>query len=79
LFRENRGIPAHDLIFNWWYYKDAGSFEGVFDLKNVSSNKVSFTAPKVNQAETIHIILEVSDNGSPSLKGYQRIIVKVNP
>jgi hypothetical protein len=68
-----------DFKFNWWYYKDAGSFEGIVDLKDESSDKVSFTAPKVKQAEMIHIILEVSDNGSPSLKGYQRIIVKVIP
>ena len=68
-----------ELKFNWWYYKDAGSFEGIVDLEGVSSDKTSFITPTVNQIETIHIILEVSDNGSPSLKGYQRIIVEIIP
>ncbi|MBX2841233.1 MAG: DUF1593 domain-containing protein [Flammeovirgaceae bacterium] len=68
-----------EVKFNWWYYKDAGSFEGDIDLKDEGSDKISLTAPKVDKTETVHIILEVSDNGNPSLKTYQRIIVKVNP
>jgi len=67
------------LKFNWWQYKNAGSYGGIVDLKDVNSDKISFTAPKVSKTETIHIILEVSDNGSPTLKGYQRIIVEIVP
>lgn len=68
-----------ELKFNWWQYKDAGSYKGMVDIKNANSNKISFIAPKVIKPETIHIILEVSDNGSPMLKGYQRVIVTVLP
>ncbi|HEX8427723.1 hypothetical protein [Hymenobacter sp.] len=31
------------------------------------------------KADTIHIILEVSDNGQPALVAYQRLIVTVKP
>ncbi|MBC8052425.1 MAG: DUF1593 domain-containing protein [Sphingobacteriaceae bacterium] len=67
------------LKFNWWQYKDAGSYSGIVTLKDADSDKVSFTAPKVTKEETIHIIFEVSDNGSPSLKGYQRVIALIVP
>jgi hypothetical protein len=68
-----------ELKFKWWQYKDAGSCNGMVDIKNANSDKISLTAPKVSKPETIHIILEVSDNGSPMLKGYQRIIINVIP
>ncbi len=72
--------PDGDILkFKWWTYKDADSFKGVVDLIDVSSGIITFTAPKVTHEETIHMILEVSDNGSPSLNGYQRIIIKVIP
>lgn len=36
-------------------------------------------APEVDKAATIHIILKVSDKGTPSLSRYKRIILKVVP
>ncbi len=72
--------PDGDSItFKWWQYKEAGSFNEMVELKNADSNKVSFITPEVSKPETIHLILEVSDNGSPVLKSYQRVIVEVVP
>ncbi len=68
-----------ELKFNWWQYKEPGSYDGSIELENTNSKKITFTAPKVGKPETIHLILEVKDNGSPSLKGYQRIIVEIVP
>lgn len=59
--------------------KEAGSYPAMVDFKNNDSDRISFTAPKVTKPETIHMILEVSDTGSPMLKGYQRIIVEIVP
>ena len=67
------------LTFKWWQYKEAGSYNTLVNLQNSNVDQVSFIAPKVSKPETIHIILEVSDNGSPSLKSYQRIIFEVIP
>jgi len=46
---------------------------------NANSDKISFKTPKVSNPETMHIFLEVIDNGRPMLKIYQRIIVSVLP
>jgi len=72
--------PDGDTIkFRWWQYKDAGSYEGIVELKNTNTDKISFMVPMVSKPETIHIILEVSDDGNPVLKGFQRIIVEIIP
>lgn len=47
-------------------------------LNGATTNKVSFTVPNDAKAgDTIHIILEVQDNGKHNLKSYQRVIITV--
>jgi len=72
--------PDNDqLQFNWMYYREAGTYDGEVSLENGNGLSTSFTAPEVQQKETIHIILSVKDNGNPSLTRYQRVIITVNP
>ncbi|MFO7658188.1 MAG: DUF1593 domain-containing protein [Bacteroidales bacterium] len=68
-----------EFSFKWWQYKEAGSYEGSVNLQNPQAGVATFVAPKVNKPETIHIILEVKDNGDPALKSYKRMIIKVMP
>ncbi len=72
-------LDGDKISFRWWQYKEAGSYDGLVELKGAESTKVSFKAPEVDEPRTIHLILEVTDSGSPSLKGYQRVIVTVEP
>jgi hypothetical protein len=72
---------GNGLSYEWIYYPEPGTYAmkeplGIKDLHAIST---SFTAPKVDQPETIHIILAVTDNGKPSLTRYQRVIVTVFP
>ena len=50
-------------------------------LKIEGANKSNawFTAPKVTKPETMHIVLAVTDQGTPPLTRYQRVIVTVYP
>ena len=74
------GDPDGDsLTFAWWQYKDAGSYVGLIEINNSGLAKADFIAPVVNKPETIHIILNVKDDGSPALNAYQRLIVTVVP
>jgi hypothetical protein len=36
-------------------------------------------APKVEKPETIHVIVKVTDKGTPPLSRYKRVIVTVTP
>jgi hypothetical protein len=69
------------LAYEWIYYWEAGTFVNNRPIETVNrkSMEASFTAPKVTQPATLHIILAVTDNGNPSLTRYQRVIVTVTP
>lgn len=70
----------HALQYHWLYYKEVGSLAASrFVLKNADDKELKFKAPAVTEAKTMHFILEVTDNGTPSLTRYQRVIVNVIP
>jgi hypothetical protein len=72
--------PDEDRIyFRWWQFHEAGTYPGMVRIENDRSDKISFLAPDVNDPVTIHLILEASDRGKPSLTAFQRIIVTVTP
>ncbi|NDU97505.1 DUF1593 domain-containing protein [Spirosoma terrae] len=68
------------LSYTWLFYKEVGSLNASsFVLTNSTAEEIKFTAPSVSQAKTMHFILEVTDNGTPALTRYKRLIVNVLP
>lgn len=65
------------LKFNWMYYKEPGTFNGTITINNADNVNASFVAPIVTVPTFIHVILSVTDNGTPNLTRYKRIVVKV--
>ncbi|MBQ9173123.1 MAG: DUF1593 domain-containing protein [Bacteroidales bacterium] len=66
------------LTYKWWQYREAGTYDGKVELKNADSKKASFVIPAdAPSGSTIHLILEVTDNGTPALTHFQRVIVTV--
>jgi len=70
---------GNKITYKWWQYKEAGTYDGLVTIDGAANSKTSFVAPKVGSPKTIHIILEVTDNGTPVLVSYKRIIVTVQP
>lgn len=69
-----------NLSYKWLFYKEVGSLNAnSFVLTNSTAEEIKFTAPSVSQAKTMHFILEVTDNGTPALTRYKRVIVNVLP
>jgi hypothetical protein len=69
---------SNTVTYKWWPYKEAGIYDGNIDIRNADKTDASFTVPAdAKSGETIHIILEVTDNGSPQLTRYQRVIVTI--
>jgi len=72
--------PDDDKIsFLWFQYREAGSYRGSIELIQDSPQSISFITPQVRKQETIHIILQGKDNGSPPLFSYRRAIITVLP
>lgn len=66
------------LTFKWWNYAEAGTYKGK-EISGAMSAKTKIIIPKdAATGDTIHMICEVSDSGTPSLTRYQRVIITVN-
>ena len=78
---------GNQLSYKWFYYGEPGTFTIASartgdPLKIVDADKANawFIVPKkYGRLGTMHIILAVTDNGTPSLTRYKRVIVTVNP
>ncbi len=69
-----------EVVFHWWQYCEAGSYDGSIEIRDAGKQDASFTVPRnVDTGETIHVICEVTDTGTPPLTRYQRVIVEVKP
>lgn len=65
------------LTFKWWQYNEADSAAALVSISNPTAQTgASFTVPS-EPGKEVHIILEVTDNGSPPLTNYQRVIVSI--
>jgi len=67
------------LTYRWWHYPEPGTYKKTLEINGADAQDASFVAPDVASTQTIHIILEVTDTGTPPLTRYQRVIVTVNP
>lgn len=72
---------GNKLSYKWIYYPEVGSYviKEPIKIENAETAQTSFVAPKVSKPETLHIILAVTDDGTPALARYQRVIVTVFP
>lgn len=72
---------GNKLSFKWIYYPEVGTYviKEPIKIENTEDAQTTFVAPKVSKPETLHIILAVTDDGTPSLTRYQRVIVTVFP
>jgi len=69
---------GNTLNYKWWQYKEPGSYKGTVNIKNANKQQASFVVPdNAKKGQTIHIICEVIDNGTPPLTGYRRVIVNI--
>ncbi|WP_425826858.1 nucleoside hydrolase-like domain-containing protein [Streptomyces fractus] len=71
--------PDRDAItLKWWQYREAGTYPGTVDLTQHKGDAIRLTVPKdAKPGETIHLILQATDNGTPALTRYQRVVVRV--
>jgi hypothetical protein len=70
--------PDHNAVkVTWWHDNVAGTYAGVVHFSDQAALSTTFCVPDDAQpGHTIHIILEATDNGTPPLTRYQRVIVR---
>ncbi|MBA3700564.1 MAG: DUF1593 domain-containing protein [Planctomycetes bacterium] len=70
---------GHALTYRWFQYREPGTHAGAITLAGATSSQASFTAPSVTSFATIHVVVEVKDNGSPALTSFRRVVLQVDP
>jgi hypothetical protein len=74
------------LAYEWIYYGEVGTLVvasgrtgAPLEIEGSRAARAHFVAPEVGKPETLHVILAVTDDGSPPLTRYRRVIVTVYP
>ena len=65
------------LNLAWWVYPEAGTYRGSVPLEASTGEQTSLIIPTDAAGSTIHIILEGTDNGTPYLTSYRRVVLNV--
>jgi hypothetical protein len=77
---ESSDPDRNTLSFDWFFYPEAGGYKGTYPmLRGANQSRASFIAPRVDDSQTIHVVLALTDNGEPALTRYQRVIVTLKP
>jgi len=77
---ESRDPDGDRLYFRWIVYPEPGSYRGATpQIQSADSAKASLVAPADVSEQAIHVLLSVSDNGSPPLSRYRRVVLRIVP
>jgi len=88
LSAEGTADPDGDGIeLRWWIYPEASTlrdakgrqFPPELRLSDERGVRTALVAPVVRKPETIHVILEAQDRGTPNLFAYRRAAITVQP
>ena len=75
---ETRDPDGDKINYDWWQYTEADSYPNKVNIRNADRGKASLIVPAdATKGQTIQIICEVKDNGTPQLTGYQRIVLTI--
>jgi hypothetical protein len=70
--------PDGDAIaFRWWIYREPTDLDATASISGEDSPRAELRIPAEATRGTVHVILEVEDDGDPGLVGYRRVLVRV--
>ncbi len=68
---------GNKVAVKWWQFQ-VGTYPGKVNILQPEALQTQIEIPKdAVSGQTIHIVLEATDNGIPALTSYQRVIVIV--
>jgi hypothetical protein len=65
------------LAYRWFVYPEAGTYGKAVPVVGSESEAASLSVPADAAGKTIHVILELTDRGRPTLTRYRRAVVTV--
>ena len=75
----NTSDPDGDKVAIQWWQFHVGTYPDTVTIANENTSQAKVLIPKdALPGQTIHVILEATDNGSPALTRYQRVIITIS-
>lgn len=75
----NTPSDGDSLSYLWFHYPEAGTYKKTVNISPENYRNVWINTPKIEDKETIHVVLKMNDKGTPSLSRYIRIILTILP
>ena len=66
------------LSCRWWVYRDAGTYRREVPIRASDTLEAGLSVPADASGRALHVILTVTDDGSPPLTQYRRVVVDVS-
>ncbi|MBI5757569.1 MAG: DUF1593 domain-containing protein [Planctomycetales bacterium] len=60
----------------WWFYSEASSYRSFVEITGADTQQAKVTIPAAAN-QTLHVILELQDSGTPPLTRYRRVVIRV--
>lgn len=67
------------LTFTWEYYREPSTYPGTVVLDSSEDSVCRLFVPQDAVGCTLHIVLKVTDDGTPALTSYRRVVLRVVP
>lgn len=67
-----------NLIYQWSVYTEPGSYKGNVKIEGGNAKKCKVHIPSDATGKDIHIILELTDEATPALTVYRRVVLKIS-
>ena len=64
------------LTFHWWILPEAGTYTSTVSIREADKANAILRIPQDAAGKELHIICEVTDNGTPALTSYRRVIIR---
>ncbi|MBD8491344.1 DUF1593 domain-containing protein [Echinicola sp. CAU 1574] len=75
---KSKDPDRNQLDYKWFVYNEPSTYRGTVTIEKSSVSKCKVLVPSDALGKTIHLILEITDNGTPALTAYRRIVINVD-
>lgn len=72
----SRDPDGDALKFSWWVLPEAGTYDQEVQISGADTARATIAVPSDAGARSIHVICEVTDDGTHPLTSYRRIILE---
>jgi hypothetical protein len=69
-------IDGDTLSYEWKFYPEFGTYSGQIEIENATDVTASLVVPKDASGTLLQIVLVLTDDGSPHLARYRRLVIQ---